>query len=206
MFYDFTVDVVPQLRHGWDRPSQHRQNALGDGHRLSPCPAIAQERVATTASSGASCCAPDHLLAKWEREIKETIPGALVYRFDDWRGIVRLLGKGRKGRWPKPQGPEYYIVGRNQAKWYPDWLGTSDPYRGFGGRMVRTPLSSRNIIVDRVPVVDEKGKQVRTGNGEVKTRSVTSRLFACPRCGAVIRDRKGSAGVCQVTVGEETQL
>ena len=134
---------------------------------------------------------PDHLIAKWEREIKETIPGAMVQRFDDWSGIVRLLDKGYKGRWAKPQGPEYYILGRNQAKWYPDWLGTSDPYRGFGGRMVAKPLSSRTIIVDRVPVAENHGKPVSAGKDGVKATCVTSRVFACPCCGAVVRDRKG---------------
>jgi hypothetical protein len=133
---------------------------------------------------------PDHLISKWEREIKETIPEATIYRFDDWRGVARLLGRGRKGRWPKPQGAEYYIIGRNQAKWYPDWLGTSDPYRGFLGRRVQSSLSSRNVIVDRAPVTDDDGKPVSDARGGTKLESVTARVFACPRCGSVARDRK----------------
>lgn len=134
---------------------------------------------------------PDHLIAKWEREIKETIPVASVFRFDDWKGIVSLLGKGQKGRWPKPQGAEFYVIGRNQAKWYPDWLATSDPYRGFGGRHVNAALSSRTIVVDQTVVTDETGKPVRNNSGRVKTTSVTARVFSCPRCGTVVRDRKG---------------
>lgn len=134
---------------------------------------------------------PDHLISKWDREIKETIPEARVFRFDDWKGIVGLLGKGRNSRWPKPQGAEFYIIGRNQAKWYPDWLATSDPYRGFGGRKVEAALSSRTIIVDRVSVSDGHGKSVLDAGGGAKTASVTARVFSCPRCGTVIRDRKG---------------
>ena len=134
---------------------------------------------------------PDHLIAKWEREIKETIPAAIVYRFDDWKGVARMLGKGCNGRWPKPLGAEYYIIGRNQAKWYPDWLGTSDPYRGFLGHRVGSSLSSRNVIVDRVPVTTKDGKPVSDGDGGTKMRAVTARVFACPRCGGVARDRKG---------------
>ena len=164
---------------------------------------------------------PDHLIAKWKREIEETIPGAMVYHFGPLTqeeskdlqrrskgnalgkkrmsggqkpalaDLIRLLDQGHKGRWAKPQGPEYYVLGRNQCKWYPDWLGITDEYRGFGGRPVRTPLSSRNIVIDRIPIVDDDGRPIVDAKGVAKMQNVTARAYACPCCGTVVRDNKG---------------
>jgi hypothetical protein len=171
--------------------------AMGTGKTLIGMTSIHQHANRSRRKGGSNgdyraiVLCPDHLISKWEREIKETIPDATVHRYDDWKGIVSLIGKGHRSRWAKPNGPEYYVVGRNQAKWYPDWLGTTDPYRGFCGRRVETPLSSRNVIVGRSPVVNDAGQPVPDGKGGAKTQTVTARVFACPRCGTVATDRKG---------------
>jgi Intein splicing domain len=189
-YYDFTVEVF----HNYVMAGVVHHNT---GKTLIGMTSIHQHANRSRRKGGtngryrAIVLCPDHLIAKWEREIKETINGAIVYRFDDWKGFARMLGKGRNGRWPKPQGAEYYIIGRNQAKWYPDWLGTSDPYRGFLGRKVGNSLSSRNVIVDRVPVTTKDGKPVSDGRSGTKLQTVTARVFACPHCGTVARDRKG---------------
>jgi hypothetical protein len=103
---------------------------------------------------------PDHLVGKWVREIEETIPNAIVTRFgpqgggdDDkpvkgkrtkkgdpkpdskskasLRDVVALFGKAEGHRWEKPKGAEWYVLGRNQAKWLSDWSGMADGRPGF---------------------------------------------------------------------------
>ncbi len=134
---------------------------------------------------------PDHLITKWAREIEETIPGAIAHRFDKWTEVVKLLDHKSGGRWAKPQGPEFYVLGRNQAKWYPDWLGISDPRRGFNGEACKTAVSSKSVVVDRVPKLDEDDRPVRDHRGEPVIVNVTARVHYCPKCGTVARDKRG---------------
>jgi hypothetical protein len=107
---------------------------------------------------------PDHLVGKWCREIRESIPDAVIVRFGPqgdakvstkkrrgkgekaledesktrkaMRDTLELLAKGRddrngRRRWEKPEGPEFYVMGRNQAKWLSDWAGIADEQKGF---------------------------------------------------------------------------
>jgi Type III restriction enzyme, res subunit len=205
---------------------------------------------------------PDHLIAKWKREIEETIPGAKVYYFgtlskeeakerkkDDGKSgqrpaindLLNLLDKGEdslqegtpynpgdktRRRWSKPEGPEYYVIGRNQVKWYPEWAGISDPYKGFncvGGALMdrvevqqigtdgdgqpitkrvvikgdlpeaktTKPTTAKSIVVDQVKDVDANGQAIPDGKGGCKMKYVTAPVFTCPKCGNVLRDKKG---------------
>jgi hypothetical protein len=180
---------------------------------------------------------PDHLIVKWEREIKETIPGATVTRFgprssfDDpkpeakkrakggktkskpepgsrqaLRDTLALLERaqpvpfGAKKRWAKPRGAEWYVIGRNQAKWLPDWAGMADSIPDFDDSPVGGPpaavknanaVSSRNIVVDKVAATDEAGKTVYGKDGRPVKKAVTTRAHYCPACGTVARNQKG---------------
>ena len=168
---------VPEARdRGGRRAAQRERFAasscgeMGTGKTLLAMTAVfkhAQLPRSQGGSSGKFRClvlCPDHLIAKWKREIEETIPGAKVYHFgtlsqedakarkkeDGKTGqrpaindLINLLDKRDGDRWSKPDGPEYYVIGRDQMKWLPDWLGTTDPYKGFncvggllGGRRV----------------------------------------------------------------------
>lgn len=61
--------------------------------------------------------APDHLLAKWSREIQQTIPGAQVHALESWRDVLT-----HREAWQQPPtGPEYWILGRDRAKLGPRW-------------------------------------------------------------------------------------
>ena len=72
---------------------------------------------------------PDHLIKKWKDELEETIPGVKVTIFDAaGKGCKHLISdmtrlydrmRGPNGRWRKPQGAEWYILGRDQAKFLP---------------------------------------------------------------------------------------
>ena len=53
---------------------------------------------------------PGHLTDKWERELKDTIPGALVTQLDSYKAVLALRNADA------PIGPEYYIISRDRAK------------------------------------------------------------------------------------------
>ncbi len=56
--------------------------------------------------------APDHLVPKWIREIRETIPGATATKIDDWRTVLH-----QRAAWSRPAThPEYWVLGRDRAK------------------------------------------------------------------------------------------
>jgi hypothetical protein len=113
----------------------------------------------------------DHLprspVKKWKDELLETIPGCQVTIFDAQsksqavllREMVELyteLKGSTKGRWKKPVGANWYVLGKNQTKFLP----TRKP-----GAMSRKALLS---------VEDEDGKV---------TRKVIKQ-DRCPRCGS----------------------
>lgn len=157
---------------------------------------------------------PDHLIGKWCREIKdETLHEAIVTRFgreeddeiDDesprqrnakkgkksesgtkrtLRDIVSLLDKSNGTRWKKPVGAEWYVLGRNQAKWLSDWSGIADKRVGFNGRKSDHSLASKSVVVD---IVQEKNEYGRV-TGEKRE---FGRVFYCPTCGTQAKDGKG---------------
>jgi clan AA aspartic protease (TIGR02281 family) len=171
---------------------------MGTGKTILGMSAVykhAQRSRAKGGSNGKFRCivlCPDHLIAKWEREIKETIPDVVVHRFDTWKGLVGLLSHGNGHRWAKTDGPEFYVIGRNQAKWYPDWTGLSDPKRGISGHLRQDSISSKSVVIDRVPMLNEFGRPMYNKRGEPVMKNITARVHYCPACGAVPRDRKGA--------------
>lgn len=141
---------------------------------------------------------PDHLVAKWEREIIETIPNVTVRRFDDWKGVVGLIGGHTdrkrlpngvvqdKRRWPAPDGPEWYVIGRDQAKWYPEWRGISDPAKGREHGLTR-----HTIAANKRPRKDAMGKLVKDENGKVLHEHDLHIAHRCPTCGSFALDKRG---------------
>ncbi len=162
--------------------------------------------------------APDHLIGtpekpgKWRDEIIDCIPDAKVFVFGKWSDFLALMDKNpRRGtagghaaevangaRWPRPEGAEWYLVGRNQIKWEPDWIGVGEPQRMFDSK-VHEGFSHRIIAVDKVTVTDEFGRTVykplKPGQSEwqkeAKQKIITEKRTCCPRCGSVPVDSKG---------------
>src|SRR5205823_295447 len=53
---------------------------------------------------------PGHLVNKWDREIRETIPDAEVIQIETWKDLLHL------DRVNKPHGAEWYVIARDRAK------------------------------------------------------------------------------------------
>ena len=132
--------------------------------------------------------APDHLAKKWRDELEETIPGVKVMLFDvAGKGCKHLIAdmnrlyhsvRGPNGRWRKPQGAEWYILGRDQAKFMPARSGLGNKRKGFGGHVIDAG-SSRRFLVE---LDDEDGTK----------RRVVARRWVCPSCGKPIVDKNGA--------------
>jgi len=122
---------------------------------------------------------PGQLVHKWEREIRETIPGAEVIHLETWKTLLRL------GRGSKPAGAEWYIIARDRAKlgarWRPAYQRRTKADDGF----LRCPQCGRRLVDDqRQPLcVGRAGQCGQPGTGLWKCRS---------RCEWVLSD-EGSA-------------
>jgi hypothetical protein len=98
---------------------------------------------------------PDHLCKKWIAELEETIPGIKLTMFDVAGKVckhlisdmTRLYDRMKRpgGRWKKPQGAEWYILGRDQAKFLPAGSSLGNKRWGFGSVVGR--LGGRHTIV-----------------------------------------------------------
>jgi hypothetical protein len=131
---------------------------------------------------------PDTLIKKWRDEIEETIPGAKVMLFDaGGKGCKHLITdmsrlyqkvRGPNERWRKPKGAEWYILGRDQAKYMPARSGLGNKRVGFGRHVIKNG-SSRRFFVE---VTDENGEKKR----------IVTRQWVCPSCGKPIVDKNGA--------------
>lgn len=146
----------------------------------------------------AAVLCPDHLIDKWEREISETIPRARIRKFENWKDFLNLLGlrsstKGKNGKalWKAPIGPEWYIVGRNQAKWAPSWAGICEPPPGSREKRVGS-LSAKPIVVSKELVTDELGRATYDKSGRPIYKNVIARAVVCPSCGKQAVDKDGA--------------
>jgi hypothetical protein len=85
-----------------------------------------------------------------------------------------------RARWKKPDGPEWVIVGRNQAKQMPNW-------QGFGERRFADPNPTTfTIPAGEADLTDERGYKVRDAQGNVKKKKLRTRVTRCPKCGTPI--------------------
>ena len=134
---------------------------------------------------------PDHLISTWKQEIEETIPDAEIHTFDNWRGIVPLLDQGymidkggrRSKRWPKPLVPEWYIIGRDQAKYKPDFIGVGENHVGF----------DKNMHADRCVRTRKTGYKEEYDEATQQLVRIPqySSYLCCPKCGQFARNEKG---------------
>lgn len=112
--------------------------------------------------------APDHLIAKWQREIEATIPGAVVRRINSWKDVLALRDERHK---PATQ-PTYFLLGRDRSKlsYYVRPAATWESSR-YGGTW-RCPDCGRVLIDPKTDLLFEKSAFARP---RVKNRW-------CPHC------------------------
>src|SRR5260370_47153 len=101
------------------------------------------------------------------------------------RQVRALLLKrcARPGKWKGRPGPEWFIMGRTQSKWGPDFQGLGE---GRAGNLI-----FKTIVVGREPVLDERERPVLDQRGRPRFRVVTDRVACCPKCGQVIKNKNG---------------
>lgn len=129
--------------------------------------------------------APDHLLAKWPREIQATIPDAVVetpHTLADWLAAIPRL------RHTRPQHPEFWIVGRDAAKWAPPLKPAAQlRARGLPGRLAGFQCPDCGaILVRRVKDAEAPGGERLEPWGPADLARHTGKNHRCPACGAVL--------------------
>jgi hypothetical protein len=185
-YYDFTVEEY----HNYVMAGVIHHNT---GKSIMGMAAVHLHAARSGRKSGSSgqyralVLCPDHLISKWREEIQITIPGSKVTTFDDSGGGCKQLLKemvalytelhGPAGRWHPPDGPEWYILGRDQSKLMPGVSSLGNPRAGFNGQGFEHGSSRRQVT------------RYRDDDGQMQ-REIT-RVYRCPRCGAKVLDREG---------------
>lgn len=110
---------------------------------------------------------PGQLVNKWEREIRETIPGAKVIQVESWKTLLRL------DRISKSAGAEWYIIARDRAKLGAKWRPAYQIRTHVADGFLRCPQCGRKLVDDqREPLIAGKpGRDGQAGTGLWKRRS-----------------------------------
>lgn len=126
--------------------------------------------------------APGHLVPKWERETRETLPGVCTHIVRSWRDALKAIPELQK----RPQQLEVWILPRDQAKlgWFWRFGGVPRPSTGYYhcprcGDVLAKHFNSLDLEPE--PWTAEYVSERRAGNSR------------CPSCGEILwyADRKG---------------
>src|SRR5581483_6806051 len=133
---------------------------------------------------------PGQLVNKWEREIRETIPGVQVIHLENWKDLMPLYKIG------KPGGVEWYIIARDRAKLGAKWRPVYQVRKKMAEGFLRCPQCGRRLVDDkRQPLfVGQPGKNGQPGTGLWRRRS---------RCEWVLSD---NAKADDAETGQANQL
>lgn len=110
---------------------------------------------------------PGQLTLKWEREIRETIPGAEVIHLKSWKDLLTL------DRATRPKTVEWFIIARDRAKLGAKWKPVCNVRsQGIDGYL-RCPECGGRLVDDkREPLYfGQPGKNGQVGTGLWKRRS-----------------------------------
>ncbi len=157
---------------------------------------------------------PDHLIAKWCRELASWIPDAKITRFgpggeqkttkknegtatrQTLRDMSSLVGRMDGGwdtktlpsgvrqerhRRPAPAGAEWYVLGKNQAKYMSEWEGIAD---NDSSLVKRRTIGS--LGVESAYCCPKCGQIVRNGDGSVIDPKKLTRKSKQRCCNAII--------------------
>lgn len=90
---------------------------------------------------------PPHLVYKWRREIRETIPGAIVWVLNGPDTLMRLLALREQLDLP-PKGQEFFVMGRVRMRLGFHWRPAFSRRRVKGGPEVGTCPQCGEIVAD----------------------------------------------------------
>lgn len=173
------LPAVDLLRHPFEaqshvaeavRKALRRQKAvllvgeMGTGKTLMSLAAIHTHAAGRPYRALVFC--PGQLVKKWEREIRETIPGAEVIQVETWKRLLHL------DKTSKPARAEWYIIARDRAKlgakWQPACVRRNKCDDGF----LRCPQCGLRLVDDqREPLrLGEPGRKGQPGSGLWKRR------------------------------------
>jgi hypothetical protein len=110
---------------------------------------------------------PGQLVNKWEREIRETIPGADVFHITSWKSLLHLNNE------QKPCNIRWYVVARDRAKLGAMWQPALHRAKHLDDGFLRCPgCGLRLVNEDREPLVlGTPAKDGRAGTGLWKRRA-----------------------------------
>lgn len=110
---------------------------------------------------------PGQLVMKWERELRETIPGVQVFHLESWKNLLPLYKIG------KPDGVEWFIIARDRAKLGAKWRPAYQVRKKMVDGFLRCPQCGRHLVDDkREPLfVGQPGKNGQPGTGLWRRRS-----------------------------------
>lgn len=157
-----TVQAVVKLLLDRDERAAVINAEMGTGKTLmGTCVAYALHQI------GRQRClvlAPPHLVYKWVREIKETVPGAKVWALNGPETLARLLRIRDILQQQPHDGPEFFVLGRVRAR------------LGFFWR----PAFAVRRMASRVAV----NKHEATSGTVIQSVELAS----CPRCARLVTD------------------
>jgi hypothetical protein len=147
------------------RKSLDRQKALmlvgemGTGKTLMAMAAIHTHAKGRAYRALVFC--PGQLVQKWEREIRQTLPGTEVIQLTSWKSLLHL--KRRR----KPDRVEWYVLARDRAKLGAKWQPSYGRSRNGSGGFIRCPQCGLRLVTEnREPIrVGKPAKNGRAGTG-----------------------------------------
>lgn len=110
---------------------------------------------------------PGQLVNKWEREIRETIPGAEIVQIASWKNLLHL-DKART-----PVCAEWYVIARDRAKLGAKWQPACQRRHHLDDGFLRCPgCGLRLVDEDRQPLrLGRPAQNGQTGTGLWKRRA-----------------------------------
>lgn len=138
---------------------------MGTGKTIMAMAAIHANQAARPYRSLVFC--PGQLVRKWEREIRDTIPGAEVIQIESWKNLLQL------DRGSKPAGPVWYIIARDRAKLGAKWQPAYERRKHCDDGFLRCPHCGRRLVDDkREPVcVGRPSSNGQAGTGLWRRRA-----------------------------------
>jgi hypothetical protein len=127
---------------------------------------------------------PGHLVPKWAREIRETIPGAAVTEIASWKDLLPL------DRTRKPTGAEWYLIARDRAKLGAKWQPASVHRTKLDAGFLRCPQCGRRLV-------DDQGDPLPAGQPGANGQPGTGLWKRRAKCAWVLTDHPGAGNPAQ---------